>query len=475
MTFARWLEMVSMFLTRPLFYLGSEGISLSWLAQLTISLVLVVLFGRCLKYVLKYRILTRFDEGNREAVATLISYGVGTFLFLVVLQSSGIDLAAFAILAGGLGVGIGFGLQDVARNLVSGLTLLLERKLRVGDFIEVDGVTGHIREIDIRATTIHTFSGGDVVVPNSRLVDTNILNWSYNSTQGRLKLPIGVAYGTDPLVVEEVLLTSSYEEPAVLRTPTPKVIFVGFGTNSLDFELWVWLGQIDRGITIKSELYFRILCAFERYGIEVPFPQVDLWIRHPQQLKDTLNGSLMSPEIPTCRPVPLHQLLQQVTYFEKYNRVQLRHLIEMGYRVYLRPGEAVAQEGEQMPAFCIVLRGEIEIYQIKLDRLLAQGGVGHFFGEVPIMMDIPCPATYQAATDTVLFAISRENMEHLLASDPQLAEVITQELSHRQEIVTTVCQQLRELGLIDSQEKDQVTFIAWIRRRLNKLTATLNV
>ncbi|APB33956.1 Small-conductance mechanosensitive channel [Gloeomargarita lithophora Alchichica-D10] len=473
MTFARWLEMMQMFLTRPLFYLGSEAISVSWLAQLTISLLLVVLFGRCLKYVLKYRILTRFDEGNREAVATLISYGVGTFLFLVVLQSSGIDLAAFAILAGGLGVGIGFGLQDAARNLVSGLTLLLERKLKVGDYIEVDGMTGHIREIDMRATTIHTFNGGDVVVPNSRLVDTNILNWSYNNTLGRLKLPVGVAYGTDPLVVEEVLLTSAYEEPAVLRTPNPKVIFLGFGTNSLDFELWVWLGQIDRGITIKSELYFRILCAFERYGIEVPFPQLDMWIRHPQQLQSILNGHVA--EAPPCRPVPLHQLLQQVTYFENYNRVQLRHLIEMGYRVYLRPGEAVAQEGEQMPAFCIVLRGEMEVYQTKLERQLASGETGYFFGEVPIMLDIPCPATYRAMADTVLFAISRENMEHLLASDPQLAEAITQELSHRQEIVTTVCQQLRDLGLIDSKGKDQVTFVAWIRRRLQKLGATLQI
>jgi len=143
---------------------------------------------------------------------------------------------------GGLGIGVGFGLQEITKNLISGLTLLVEGKLQVGDYIEFDGLLGYIQEISIRSTVIRTFDGVDVVVPNSNLTSNRVLNWSYKSLTGKIRLSIGVAYDSDPVLVTETLLNSAYTESAVLHEPPPRVIFKGFGDSSLEFELWAWIG-----------------------------------------------------------------------------------------------------------------------------------------------------------------------------------------------------------------------------------------
>ncbi|MCL1475705.1 mechanosensitive ion channel family protein [Argonema antarcticum] len=234
--------------------IGEISVSISSIVKLLILLLLVIFLGRALKHFLKKHVLVRIgiDEGNRESISTIISYGVSTLGFVIVLQTSGFNVASLAVVVGGLGVGIGFGLQDITKNFVSGLTLLIERKLKLGDFIEFDGMTGYIKEISIRSTIIQTFSGGDVVVPNSELVNNRILNWSYENFIGRIDVPVGVSYDSDPVLVTEILLKSAYMEPSILHDPAPRVIFLGFGHNSLDFLLWAWVSRIDDRVGLAA-------------------------------------------------------------------------------------------------------------------------------------------------------------------------------------------------------------------------------
>ncbi len=227
--------------------LGETAISLKDIFQLIIAIFLFFFFCRSIKKILRNRILTKFkiDEGNREAISTLVSYGFGIFGLIVVLQAMGLKLDSLAVVVGGLGVGIGFGLQNMAKDFISGFTLLLERKIKVGDFVELDGLSGYIKEVALRSTLIRTRNGGDVVVPNGHLIDQRILNWTLDSYVARIEIPVGVAYESDPLLVTETLLNAAYSESSVLSEPPPKVMFVGFGDSALNFELWVWVNRID--------------------------------------------------------------------------------------------------------------------------------------------------------------------------------------------------------------------------------------
>ena len=228
-------------LRTTLFKIGEEPVTLVWLLQLSLTLLLVIVFSRLLKRLLEKRILTklRISQGNQETFAILLSYGAGALGFVIVLEINGFNLASLAVVVGSLGIGAGFGLQEITKNLVSGLTLLLEGKLKVGDYIEFDGLNGYIKEISMRSTLIHTFDGGDVIVPNSNLTAKQILNWSYQNFTGKIHIRLGVAYDSDPILVIETLLNAAHMEPSVLRDPPPKVIFIGFGDSSLEFELWV--------------------------------------------------------------------------------------------------------------------------------------------------------------------------------------------------------------------------------------------
>jgi len=222
----------------PIFQLGSESISIRWIFQVILLLVLVAILARFFKGVLKNQLLPRLglDLGNREAISTVVSGAGGALGYIVVLQAVGINLDSLAVIIGGLGVGIGFGLQDVTRNLISGFTLLIERKVRVGDFVEIENISGYVQEVSMRATVIQTFNGSNVVVPNTYLADSPVLNWYYETHRGRIDIPIGVAYGSDPVLVTEVLLNIAYSEPEVLSQPAPKVIFREFGDSALHFE-----------------------------------------------------------------------------------------------------------------------------------------------------------------------------------------------------------------------------------------------
>jgi small-conductance mechanosensitive channel len=197
----------------------------------------------------------------------------------VVLQSAGINLSTLSIMAGALGVGIGFGLQNITNNFVSGLVILFERPIKVGDRIEVGDITGDVIKISMRSTTIITNDNITVIIPNSDFITSTVINWSHNDRNVRFNVPVGVSYGSDPEKVKALLLKVADEEDAVLKKPAPDVIFTEFADSSLNFHLRVWTtSHTTRPKVLTSQLYFNIFKIFKENGIEIPFPQRDLHI-----------------------------------------------------------------------------------------------------------------------------------------------------------------------------------------------------
>lgn len=456
-------------------FAGENPITLWAIIKLILVVLFVLLFVRFLRNFLKNRVLQTFklDVGNREAIATILSYSIGVFIFIAFVQSVGFNIQSLLLVAGSLGFGIGLGLQDVIKNFVSGLTVLIEQKIKIEDFIEFDGLSGYVKAISLRSMVIRTRSGADVIVPNNHLVENKVLNWTHNDSLGRIEIPVGVAYGTDPVLVTESLLNAAYLESNVLREPSPTVLFKGFGDNALDFELRVWITGFDRGDDIKSSLNYLIEYTLRQNQIEIPFPQRDLWLKNPEVLKTVLNPqasptSLEQNSLAKGNPLVVRNLLKQVIYFQNLTDLELRQFIEIGYRQRLYSGQILFQEGDPGDAFYIILSGSVDVIAPKLNKHLATLEEGKFFGELALMLGIPRTATVMAKEETLLFTISAKGFKKLLQEHSDLAEMIVQELGKHQQELAERRQQLRDMGLESDNEEDK-NIVNWVRRRLTTL------
>lgn len=226
--------------------------------------------------------MTAMGQGARDALVTIMGYILFLIAIMAGLSAAGFDFGNIAIIAGALSVGIGFGLQNIVNNFVSGLILLFERPIRKGDWIEVGGTEGYVKDIHIRSTKIQTFDRSDVIVPNSELISNQVTNWVLSSKSGRAIVPVGVAYGTDTGKVRDILMAIAEENDNVVKSgvmPKPIVLFREFGDSSLNFELRVFLHNVDSRLRIVSDLNFAIDKAFREEGIEIPFPQRDLHVK----------------------------------------------------------------------------------------------------------------------------------------------------------------------------------------------------
>jgi len=276
------LGQIKSFLDIPLFSAGKSSITIWTLVWLVILTLLLFSLTRWLKLWVVTRLLARskIELGVRLAVGTIIRYVIIAVGLIVILQTAGIDLSTLTILAGALGVGVGFGLQNITNNLVSGIILLIERPIKVGDRIEVGEVHGDVVRISPRATIIVTNDNIAVIVPNSDFITGRITNWSYTDRDVRFHIPVGVSYRSDPEEVRRLLLAVAGAHPGVLKQPEPDALFQEFGDSSLNFILRVWTRDyITTPGILRSELNFAISRIFKEHGIEVPFPQRDLHIR----------------------------------------------------------------------------------------------------------------------------------------------------------------------------------------------------
>jgi small-conductance mechanosensitive channel len=223
--------------------------------------------------------ITRMNRGSQEVILIITKYGLISIGTIILLQTSGLNLSSLALLGSALGVGIGFGFQDIAKNFASGLVLLFERTIKVGDFIQVGEHLGVVEKVGARSIVLKTLDRVSIVVPNSRFLAEEVINWNHNNTASRLHLPVGIAYGSDVSKVKAALLKAAEENRDVLTHPQPQVFFTEFGDNSLNLELLVWVSDPSRQQPIKSDLYFRIEEIVRELNIEVPFPQRDLHLR----------------------------------------------------------------------------------------------------------------------------------------------------------------------------------------------------
>jgi small-conductance mechanosensitive channel len=271
--------------------LGELTISIEMVVMIVIVLYLTSVFSWIVQAFVDSQIMTprKMDRGVKESLKSLTHYGLFTIGFLIAVSMAGLDLQKFTILAGALGVGIGFGLQNIVNNFVSGLILLFERPVKIGDTISLDEEWGVITKIGLRSTVCETFDRSEIIVPNADLVSQKVTNWTFSSKIVRVNLPVGVAYGSPLEKVLEILNRAAREHNDVLSYPEPTSIFEGFGNSSIDFKLRFWVHTVDDRMRVRTEVAVIIDRLFREEDITIPFPQQDL---HLRSIDSNLQASL---------------------------------------------------------------------------------------------------------------------------------------------------------------------------------------
>jgi len=281
------------------FTLGDQEISVGLVLVAGLILYGAFVFSWTLQTLLMQKVLSRgqMDTGARISIARLVHYALVLVGFLIALSTLGFELQNVTIIGGALGVGIGFGMQAIVNNFVSGLILLFERPIKVGDVIQLgDGQQGRVTHLGLRATTVQTFDRAEVVVPNGDLISSQVTNWTLGDRSMRLIVPVGVAYGSDVETVMRVLMTVAQESDRVLKEPQPVVLFLNFGDSALDFQLRVWISDFNDRRIIQSALIREIDRRFRLEGVEIPFPQRDLHLRSVDDVAaDRLTGDTKAP------------------------------------------------------------------------------------------------------------------------------------------------------------------------------------
>ncbi len=261
--------------------IGTVSVSIGNILAALATLWIAVLASRAIRAVMEEDLLSRISlpRGVPATISMMAWYGLLTVGVLLAAAAAGIQLTQFAFLLGALGVGIGFGLQNVVNNFVSGLILAFERPIQVGDVVETAGLHGSVQSIGIRSSIVRTFEGAEVIVPNGNLISAEVVNWTLSDRTRRIEIAVGVEYGTEPRQVVEILLAVAKEHPGVLSSPEPVALFTAFGESSLDFVLRVWTGEFVEWRRVSSEIAIAVNDALKRAGIQIPFPQRDLHLR----------------------------------------------------------------------------------------------------------------------------------------------------------------------------------------------------
>jgi small-conductance mechanosensitive channel len=261
--------------------IGSTQINLLNIILFFFIIWLTISISRIIRFFLEGDVFTRMKlrKGVPGAISLMLRISIITIGFLIAIAAAGVQMEKLAILLGAFGVGIGFGLQNIFNNLISGIILAFERPINEGDIIEVGALMGIVQEIGIRSSIIKTYDGSEVIVPNGNLISEQLINWTLSDQRRRGEVLVGVAYGTDPQKVLDLLLEAAESNERVLEHPKPWAIFLGFGESSLDFRLLFWIADADTRLTIQSEVTVKVNQLIKAAGIEIPFPQRDLHLR----------------------------------------------------------------------------------------------------------------------------------------------------------------------------------------------------
>ena len=464
-------EELSRFFAIDVFTFGGKHFSLGSIMELSFQVVIVLIASNLVKQLLKQRVFPKFglNVGTRESLSTIVGYVLTIVGFFIVIETTGINLSSLAVFAGAIGIGFGIGLQNIASNFISGITLLFEQPIKVGDYIEVDQLAGVVEEISIRCTTIRTGNGVFVIVPNSRFLENSVVNWSYRDPKCRVVVPIPVVDESDSLTVMEALLAAARQESRVLASPSPEVYFKGLDAEQsmLRFELLVWIEDPIEMDSIKSALHFLIEAEFRDRDIDTKAAPTDIVLKDLPtivqllQKTESQNGSIVSSEKPISGWL-LRDLLKKVSYFHHCSDVELRQVIEKGYRKKLTAGEVIARENDPGDSFYLILSGAVEVVVESIDRQVAVRRPGEFIGEMSLLLGTPRSATLRTIEDTILFVVDHSNLQSLLTQHRELADQIAQELSQRQEV-------LKSLGVTVIETAKEETTFEQVRKQIRSI------
>jgi potassium-dependent mechanosensitive channel len=285
---------------------GEISITLGGVLLFLFSVWLAFWAARTVRVILQDEVLPKMSlpRGVGNSISSLTYYAMILLGLMVALAAAGFEVSQLALVVGALGIGIGLGLQNVVNNFVSGLILMFERPIQPGDVVEVSGTSGKVREIGMRATTLSTFEGADVVVPNGVLLNEKLINWTLSDMDRRIDVNVGVAYGSDPRQVLELLLEVTRSTPGITDEPAPSILFTGFGASSLDFAIRSWTNNFGDWVKIRSDLHVRVYEALQHAGIEIPFPQQDLHLRSVSTAAGELLAKGRSPPDSTAATTP---------------------------------------------------------------------------------------------------------------------------------------------------------------------------
>lgn len=286
------------------FKIGGFTFSLSTILSALVFLMLGIAVTRGIQGWLDERFLprTRLDVGLKNSIRTAFGYTGYVLAVMLAFSVVGLDLQNLAIVAGALSVGIGFGLQSIVNNFVSGLILLVERPIKAGDLVEIGSEKGYVRKINVRSTEIETFDRASLIVPNSSLISGNVKNWMHRDLNGRCLVDVGVAYDADPVEVRQILLDCAAAHEKVLSFPTPGAFFVNFGDSALEFRLVCTVGNVTEVYGVESDLRFSIMARLRERGIDIPYAQRDVHIRQLEGLRDAFDGFLATRAEPAPKP-----------------------------------------------------------------------------------------------------------------------------------------------------------------------------
>ncbi|MGG6263794.1 mechanosensitive ion channel domain-containing protein [Leptolyngbya sp. AN03gr2] len=444
--------------------IGGIRLSFAALALLVLQIGCVLIFSRVVKQVIKKRILPGFglELGTRESLSSLASYIISIAGVFLVIDSAGINLSSLTVFAGAIGLAIGIGLQNLANNFISGVILLLEQPIRVGDFVEVGAILGTVERISLRSTMIRTGNGLTVFVPNSSLANNSLINWTHQDPTCCISIQIAVADTNDSMLVTEALLAAAHEEPNIVASPKPLVFFRGIDNGAFQFEMEFWITQPRRRSSIKSALLFLVQAKFRDYGITYASNRMMISVENARQISASIPVEELATnqKITRSTAITLKELLRKVSYFANLSDIELRHIIEEGYQKKLPSGEVICRENDPGDSFYIILSGSVDVIVESIGKHVAVREAGEFIGEMSLLMGTPRTATLQTLEETMLFVVDRGNLQSLLRRHQELADRISEELVQRQDT-------LERLGIkVGSQEEPP---LIQIRNRIRSI------
>lgn len=407
--------------------IGNTFFSFLGCIEFFILLGIVLLLTTLTRRFFRSRILLR--TGLTPALQGVLARFAGCFVafigLLISFQILGIELASLAFLAGTLGLGLGFGLQNIISNFVSGLIILIEKPIQAGDRIDVGGLQGDVVEISTRSTKIITNDNITIIVPNSEFISSRVINWSHGDSKVRFPVPVGVAYDSDPRLVEKALLEAAQIIPDVLKIPSPTVRLISFGDNAIYFELRVWTDtQVHRKIKLVSEVNFAIFEKFQKYGIKIPFPQRDIYIK-----------SMATPEKPLSDKEVARKYLRNHKLFQSLSDDDIAELVEKASVRKFYSQQPIIQQGDEGNSLFVILNGIAGIHIQKPDSSstrITTLGRGDFFGEMSMLTGEKRSATILAETILEAYEIGKECFQPILSRNPNLANILSRVLADYQ-------------------------------------------